>query len=191
MFAMIMVAAGGALTVPSRALRYSAPTLRVQSAVRCRANFGGEWEMDLDASDQLGPTLRALGVNRVLAAVITRLGVRQSISQTDEELRIQVKTRVSESEIQLRFDGATTRTPGISGGTTDTTSRWLDDERLETRQALDDPATLAPADESASVFVTVRSLLEDGRVLQEACSVVRQGELVPGASAARLLRRAE
>ena len=73
--------------------------------------------------------------------------------------------------------------PGITGGETAHVSKWLDDDRLETRQALD-------ADSSdADCFVTVRSLRDGGGTLVEAVSVVRGGQLVEGTSAERLLRR--
>merc|ERR1711879_977370 len=180
-----------ALTLPAQVAATSgcAPQYRTRRTreVTAKVDFTGEWEMDLSASDPLGPTLRELGVNRVLAAVVARLSVSQSITQDDDSLCVTVKTRVSESEIKLRFDGSLTSTPGISGGMVDTVSRWLDEGRLETRQALDDAA---PDDATGNAFVTVRSLVEGGTVLQEACSVVKEGKPIAGAFAKRLLRRA-
>ena len=65
------------------------------TAPRMVADFSGEWEMDLDSSDSLGPLLRALGLNRLLAAVITRLAAKQSISQSSDMLTVEVTTRLS------------------------------------------------------------------------------------------------
>ena len=153
------------------------------TAPRMVADFSGEWEMDLDSSDSLGPLLRALGLNRLLAAVITRLAAKQSISQSSDMLTVEVTTRLSTSTLKMPFDGTPMLAPGITGGETATVSKWLDDDRLETRQALD-------ADSSdADCFVTVRSLRDGGGTLVEAVSVVRGGQLVEGTSAERLLRR--
>ena len=184
----VMLAGATGFTLPHTTLAHC--TLQRQqrppglATITAKADFSGEWEMDLSASEALGPTLRALGINRVLAAVIARLGVRQSITQDNESLSIVVKTTISESEIALLFGGTTTQTPGLSGGMTDTVSRWLDEQRLETRQALEEGSP--PKDDA---FVTVRSLLEGGSVLQEDCVVLRQGMAVDGASVKRLLRR--
>jgi len=168
-----------------------APTVSHASKVftRCspacaRADFSGQWQMDLAGSDAIGPVLRELGINRVLAALVGRLSVRQEISQDDTCVSVSVRTAVSESAIDLQFDGSLTQTPGLSGGMSATVSRWLDEERLETRQRLDD-AMVQPDDDC---FLTVRSLRTDN-VLQEEVAVLRNGKPVPGASATRVLRR--
>ena len=153
------------------------------------ATFEGQWQMDLKASDRLGPLLRELGLNRVLAAVITRLPVRQSIAQDADAVSIRVQTRVSDEAFQLRLDGAVSPIPGVTGGRTAAVSRWLDGARLETRQLLDDRAAGRPDDPDADVFVTVRSLQDGGDTLLEDCSVVRGGGVVPAAVAKRYLRR--
>ena len=191
-WSIVLIVVGVDAIAPSHAMhvrcQLASPTPRRSAVIAAKADFSGEWEMDLGASDALGPTLRTLGINRVLAALIARLSVKQSITQDDDALRIMVKTSISESEIALRFDGTTTRTPGIGGGMTATVSRWLDDEQLETRQALSEDD--GPPDEATGdAFVTVRSLLEGGSMLQEDVTVVRQGRAVPGASAKRRLRR--
>ena len=145
--------------------------------------------MDLAASDYLGPTLSAVGLNRVLAALVTRLSVHQSISQDDASVQIAVRTRLSDEVLALALDGAVTRVPGIAGGRTEAVTRWLDDARLETRQSLAEDASLRPDDASADVFVTVRSLQDGGASLHEECSVLRRGVPVAGAEARRILRR--
>ena len=141
--------------------------------------------MDLGSSDSLGPVLRALGLNRVLAAVVARVGVSQSITQTADELMIVVTTKLSTSTLKLSTRGAESMIPGITGGETPSVSRWLDDSHFETRQSLD-----ASSPSSGSAFVTVRSLRDGGSVLVEAVSVLDDfGQLVEGSSAERLLRR--
>ena len=97
------------------------------------------------------------------------------------------------SEIDADKDGSITRAKGVTGEESECVSRWLDDERLETRQALlrDDGGSGGgrPDDANADVFVTVRSLADGGASLLEDCSVVRGGVVVEGAAARRILRR--
>ena len=145
--------------------------------------------MDLKASDHLGPLLRELGLNRVLAAVITRLSVQQTITQGADAVSIEVTTRVSNEAFQLKFDGTVTQIPGITGGRTAAVSRWRDDARLETRQLLDEKAGGRPDDPQADVFVTLRTLQDGGNTLVEECYVVRGGLPIPGTAAKRFLRR--
>ena len=155
-----------------------------------RADFSGEWKMDLATSEALGPVLRELGLNRVLASVVAKLGVSQTISQDRDKLTIQVKTRVSKETLTLPFDGSSVLSTAVSGGKTATVTRWLDDQRLETRQSLTaDDAALPPDDAAADCFVTVRYLRGDDGALVEANSVVRGGVAVEKASALRVLRR--
>jgi hypothetical protein len=154
------------------------------------ADFSGTWEMDLRASQTLGPILREVGIPRVLAAVITRLGVMQTIEQDESELRIQVATKLSTNNLRLRFDGSVTQIPGINGRSAESVSRWVDEEHLETRQALaaePQGSRSIISEPRADAFVTVRSLRRGALV--EACSVVKAGVPVPGASAERILRR--
>ena len=145
--------------------------------------------MDLKASDPLGPVLRELGLNKVVAALIARVGVEQTISQDAQKLLVDVKTAISTSSLRLTFDGEVTMAPGITGGETACTSRWLDASRLETRQSLSASDSLPPSDPAADVFITVRSLGEGGAVLVEDVAVVRGGQPVVGATAKRILRR--
>ena len=163
------------------------------AAARCcadaRPDFSGQYSMDLKASDPLGPVLRELGLNKVVAALIARVGVEQTISQNAQKLLVEVKTAISTSSLRLTFDGEVTMAPGITGGETACTSRWLDASRLETRQSLSASDNLPPSDPAADVFITVRSLGEGGAVLVEDVAVVRGGQPVEGATAKRILRR--
>ena len=201
--ALLSAAAGAraAFALPPTALR-SVPT-RPRPVLLCaggggetsggETDFSGKWEMDLKASEKLGPLLRELGVPGLLASVITRLKVRQSIVQDSAQVTIDVATAASKDTLELKFDGAEVRLKGITGGSTAAVSRWLDGGKmLETRQCLTEDAALPPSDPRADVFVTVRSLValdEGGVALLEDCSVLRAGAPVPQAAARRLLRR--
>ena len=145
--------------------------------------------MDLGASDALGPVLREMQLNRVLAALVSRLSVSQTIRQDADKVCVTVKTRLSTDEIELRLDGALTKLPGLSGGLVDAASRWLDDARLETRQHLIADASGRPDAPDADAFVTVRSLHDGGDTLWEEVCVCRRGAAVPGAAARRVLRK--
>ena len=182
---------GAAVLRSHRALHTQRASLVTRTSLLCaRVDFSGKWEMDLSASDALGPVLKELGMNRIVAALIARVGVEQEISQHDSSVSVRVRTAVSQSEINLQFDGSVTQTPSMNGGDSATVSRWLDDNRLETRQRLDDCVRF-PADEMVDCFVTVRSLGAGGNTLQEEVIVMRQGEPVPGACARRILRRVQ
>ena len=149
------------------------------------ADFSGEWQMDLDKSEPLGPVLRSLGLNRVLAALVSRVSVSQSITQDNAFVRVAVSTKLSTSQLNLRLDGAMTPLPGLTGDDCDATSGWSDDgQKLETRQKL---TPTSAADLSDEAFVTVRSLQSNGGELWEEVTVVRGGS--PTASARRVLRR--
>ena len=150
----------------------------------------GEWEMDLTTSEPLGPLLRELGLNRVLAAVVARVSVKQTISVSDKALNVVVKTALSEDTLMLPFDGSCVSVPGITGGQSAAVSRWLDEDRTqyETRQSLnadDDDAAKLETD----AFVTVRSLREGGAVLVESCSLLRDGVELAQPRCERVLRR--
>ena len=156
------------LVLPSACWCFKAPaarhapraaTLHSRAAVSASAaDFAGSWQMDLGASDALGPVLREMQLNRVLAALVSRLSVSQTIRQDADKVCVTVKTRLSTDEIELRLDGALTKLPGLSGGLVDAASRWLDDARLETRQHLIADASGRPDAPDADAFVTVRSL---------------------------------
>ena len=156
------------LVLPSACWCFKAPaarhapraaTLHSRAAVSASAaDFAGSWQMDLGASDALGPVLREMQLNRVLAALVSRLSVSQTIRQDTDKVRVTVKTRLSTDEIELRLDGTLTKLPGLSGGLVDAASRWLDDARLETRQHLIADASGRPDAPGADAFVTVRSL---------------------------------
>lgn len=178
--------------VAAAAFTFAAPphgTLSLQRPCQCRGvmvtDFSGEWQMDLASSEKLGPVLRELGVPRVLAAVVTRLGVRQDIAQSDTAVTITCTTALSTDTLELQVDGSASTLPGIVGGATAAVTRWRDESRLETRQCL-------TADESAAAldtdyFVTTR-FLEDGMLIED-CAIVRAGRAVQGATAQRRLRR--
>jgi hypothetical protein len=155
------------------------------------ADFSGEWQMDLESSDDLGAVLQELGVPLILAAVIKRLGVTQCITQDDREVAIEVKTMLGTDALRLDLDGKEGLLPGIGGGRTAACSTWLDGgERLETRQRIDG-AGGGVKDSDATLFVTTRSLLDGGSSLLEHCAVVKSGVLVEEAVARRILRRLE
>jgi len=154
------------------------------------ADYSGSWEMDLAASDALGPVLREMSLNRVLAALVSRLAVRQTIAQDADKVSVTVKTALSTDEFELRWDGALTQLPGLTGGWTAAASRWLEDGRLETRQHLAAEASGRPDAPEADAFETVRSLHDGGQTLWEEVCVRRAGAPVPGVAARRVLRRA-
>ena len=191
-FTLLLVQSTNALLVPTLASNRHGPMLMAEpltSAV-------GEWEMDLPSSDALGPVLRELGLNRVLAAVVARLAVKQSITMDADALTVVVKTSLSEETLVLPFDGACVTVPGITGGRAACVSSWLDDAKtqLETRQSLvivesDSAASAAAASLDEEAFVTVRSLRDGGDSLVEACSLVRGGVMLPQPRAERVLRR--
>ena len=154
---------GCLLVLPSACWCFQAPvarhpraTLHPRAAVSASAaDFSGAWQMDLGASDALGPVLREMQLNRVLAALVSRLSVSQTIRQDADKVCVTVKTRLSTDELELRLDGALTKLPGLSGGLVDAASRWLDDARLETRQHLVADAPGRPDAPDADAFVTV------------------------------------
>ena len=147
------------------------------------ANFSGEWAMDLAASDSLAPLLKEMEMNFMLAAVIERLAVSQTITQDNAALNILVKTPLSSDEVCLPLDGSPSTITSLSGGKTRAVSRWTgaDKQQLETRQ------TLAPGEE----FVTVRSLQQQGMQLWEEVWIERDGVLVGGTKARRTLCRVQ
>lgn len=165
--------------------RYSVSLSSSASRPRTHPDFSGEWEMDMKSSEPLGPVLRELGVPRLPAAVVARLAVRQSIHQNASHVSIHVNTVLSRSILNLLLDGSESLLPGLDGGPTAAVSRWLDDERLETRQLIGDGNLLDP---HSTTFVTTRSLPHrNGSTLLEACTVIRAGVL--RASAKRFLLR--
>ena len=182
-----------ALVLPLPAMP-PATSCRRAGAAPVMVDFTGQWQMDLAASDALGPLLRELGLNRVVAALVGRLSVQQSITQDSDGVTVRVKTAVSEDTLDLRFDGSVVAARGISGGAASCASRWLDEActRLETRQTLDG-ADLSGGDVVAALqrdaFVTVRSLRDGGAQLVEECSLVRDGISLPQPRAQRVLRR--
>ena len=122
---------------------------------------------------------------------MSRLGVRQSIVMGDEgdtgpDVFISVKTALGTDQLDLRADGTVTMLPGITGSQCPAVSQWLDEGRLETRQSLGDKP---PLDPEADLFVTVRSLEDQGSSLCESVSIVRCGQPVAGVNAKRILRR--
>jgi hypothetical protein len=124
----------------------------------------------------------------IVAAVIKRLGVRQSITQTEGEVAIKVSTMVGGNDLLLKLDGTEGLLPDLKGGKTLASSTWLDgDLRLETRQCVDDKGRLDDPD--AMFFVTTRSLFDGGSSLLEHCALVRSGVPVEKAMARRILRR--
>eukprot|EP00316_Scyphosphaera_apsteinii_P013496 CAMPEP_0119329508 /NCGR_PEP_ID=MMETSP1333-20130426/76035_1 /TAXON_ID=418940 /ORGANISM="Scyphosphaera apsteinii, Strain RCC1455" /LENGTH=205 /DNA_ID=CAMNT_0007338651 /DNA_START=80 /DNA_END=697 /DNA_ORIENTATION=- len=154
------------------------------------ADFRGEWSMDLAASDSLGPLLRELGLNFILRAIVERLQVEQSVEQDESAVWITVRTALSNEKLELRFNSTITHLPGLTGGRTDAITTWLDDERLETRQLLKPQARSDGApDFTSDVFITVRSVQDEGQSLWEDVSVVRGGASLPVAKARRILRR--
>merc|ERR1711920_862545 len=74
---------------PAMLSRHDAASSDVYRTCMCaRTDFSGQWEMDLSQSDPLGPVLRELGINRVVAALIARLSVTQVISQDRDSLLV-------------------------------------------------------------------------------------------------------
>jgi hypothetical protein len=164
---------------PSTAASVCAPrTFRSTPVLASVADFSGEWCMDLKASDSLGPLLRELGVSRMLAAVVTRLAVTQRIVQTGSTVTIEVKTPLSAETLELNLDGSEALLPGVTGGRTRASTRWLDRERLETRQCVDQSGRLDDPD--ARLFVTTRSLFDAGAGLLEDCAELRRGHEAQG-----------
>jgi len=103
---------------------------------------------------------------------------------------IEVKTPLSTETLELNLDGSEALLPGVTGGRTRASTRWLDRERLETRQCVDQSGRLDDPD--ARLFVTTRSLFDAGAGLLEDCAVVARssGEVMkPRATAKRILRR--
>ena len=166
MLLILSFGSGGALC-----LSLTQRPFTTRASVTMRADFSGQWAMDLAASEPLGPVLRAIGLGRVAAALISRLGVRQVITQDSSECVITVQTALSSEDLQLRFDGSAVPLQGVKGGKTLTCSRWLDDERLETRQLLKRDSTLSPSDPDAETFITVRFLADGGQSLVESVSL--------------------
>ena len=173
---------------PPAATRHADP-VRHCTCVMADTDFSGSWEMDLSASDKLSPVLREMKLNRVLAALVSRLAVRQTIRQDADAVLVTVQTALSTDELELRWDGQLTQLPGLTGGRTAAASRWLDDGRLETRQHLDTDAPGRPDAPEADAFETIRSLHDGGQTLWEEVCVRRGGAPVPGAAARRVLRR--
>eukprot|EP00588_Corethron_pennatum_P032521 CAMPEP_0194342688 /NCGR_PEP_ID=MMETSP0171-20130528/93742_1 /TAXON_ID=218684 /ORGANISM="Corethron pennatum, Strain L29A3" /LENGTH=133 /DNA_ID=CAMNT_0039108549 /DNA_START=246 /DNA_END=643 /DNA_ORIENTATION=- len=133
--------------------------------------------MDLKDSESLGPILREAGVGRVAAAVIARLGVRQTIqhgfdNDGSETISIAVKTAVSEESFTLRPGGPVGQVPGVRGVSVDAVSIWIRrGERLETRQFLSNDFPGRPDDAEAHVFRTIRSFQPDGSIFED-CAVL-------------------
>ena len=100
-------------------------------------DFSGKWKMDLDSSDKLTPLLKELGVPRILAPIMERLGVRQEIDGKD--LHFRVITRLKTDDFRLSVD-TSTECPSPTGGLTKATSRWVEvtnEEKNESNQFID------------------------------------------------------
>ena len=67
------------------------------------SDFSGEWRMDLEASDPLRPTLKAVGIPSLLARVVERLSVEQTVTQDDQAVRVTVKTPLATDQLELRL----------------------------------------------------------------------------------------
>merc|ERR550525_288759 len=129
-------------------------------------------------------------MNFLVAKLIDRLGVRQEITQTPEQLEVRVETILGSEAFCLPFDGSETKVPGAAGGRDVQTSGG----RASTREGLPVLQTVQAVQGSlgsreALLFETVRSLADGGATLREDVRVLRAG--VPVACASRVLRRWE
>lgn len=153
-----------------------------------RPDFTGRWRMDLKSSDSLRKVLGGLGMNFILVQIVDRLAVEQEVSQTEDSLKVTVKTALRTDVFELPFDGAVTVVPGAAGGTNTQTSSWVQSAAgqmgLRTVQAVEG-AVEQP--DGAVLFETLRSLGDQGSTLFEDVAILRKG--VRGASARRVLRR--
>lgn len=149
-------------------------------------DFSGEWDMDLQRSDWLGPVLRELGLNFLVSCIICRLAVHQSILQDADSLTIDVKTSLGSQTLRLPFDGSVARVVGMQGETSCVTC-WVG-QQLETKQCVSLDAK--NPEEDSMCFVTARSLQDGGNVLVEDCSV-RCGKTVLASARRYLVRRAK
>jgi len=148
-------------------------------------DFTGKWSMDLSKSDPLRPLFREVGLNFLLISVIEWLPVTQVIVQSEEALEIKISTPVKDNNLTLRLDGAEIRNFGVSGDLTSSTSRWVNiggRTYLQTRHQTDDSP-------DSAIFITQRSLQSNGSELWEESSLERDGVIVQGAQARRILRR--
>jgi len=154
-----------------------------------RSIFMGRWRMDLSSCDSLWSVLRVVGVNVLVIPLVDRLSVQQHISQTEDDLNIEVRTPLGSDTIELPFDGSKTMVPGVTGGRNMQSTAWVPAPAggklwLKTVQVVEGTLEMP---ESATLFETVRSLGNGDSTLFEDVAVKINGQRV--ASARRVLRR--
>jgi hypothetical protein len=134
---------------------YSGPTPKV--------DFSGRWELDLAASDSLDEVLKACGVSAIERMFVNTAAVTQVITQTDQEVTIDVISGFYKRTDILLLDGR--KTPGVdpagravesasswnADGTAIVTSVWLQPGQppLEMTRTLEDSQTMYVVDEYA------------------------------------------
>ena len=152
-------------------------------------DFTGKWNMDLESSDKLKPLLTELGAPWILIPIIERLKVKQEID--GKNLHFIVMTKLKTDDFILSVDESTV-CPSPTGGLTKTTTRWIevdddDDHDNCGGYALESTQIIQGKDGDDVIFVTSRTLEENGLVLVELCETIRHGETT--ATCRRILRR--
>ncbi|GMH70953.1 hypothetical protein TrRE_jg6475 [Triparma retinervis] len=142
-------------------------------------DFSGYWSMDLGSSDRLKPLLRELGVPRLLCSLLERLAVSQEIGLGEDSsfFNFKVITKFKTDQFSLPAQDCDEEDkrllPSPTGGKAEARTIWVScGEKgygLETTQKLKEGL-------SEVVFVTTRTLEDEGDVLVELCKVLRNGE---------------
>ena len=123
------------------------------------ADFRGEWRLDRQASDPLGPVLRAKGKSLVEIIAASRMPVTHRIHGDHERLTVSVKTPFFHCIEELLTDGTPTRIVGPEGHVAEAVTRWSDD-----RRSLISTSTDLVGDGLATVTLA-RSLSADGETM--------------------------
>jgi hypothetical protein len=92
-----------------------------------RVDFSGKWEFDAEASDSLDPILEAIGISFIERALVNNAVVTHTITQTADDMTVEVKSGFFSRTDHLTFDGEPTATTDPTGRPVEATSHWSDD----------------------------------------------------------------
>lgn len=127
------------------------------------ADFSGTWQLDLAASQSVGPLLELVGAGSLERRLADSVSVTQVIEQSEAQVRVTTEAMGKRSESTWPLDGSQVRSETRKGQPQVTWLAW-DGSALEARSEV----TL----ESGVVRMVVR------RVLEEEGTVMRQSLIV-------------
>ncbi len=103
------------------------PVQNFDRPVLPRVDFSGQWQLDRQASEPLDPLLKAHGVSDVTRALIDKVPVAQIITQTDDELTIEVKSGFLSGKEKIVTTGQRYQRRDFSGEQLEMVSFWSAD----------------------------------------------------------------